>query len=461
MATTEPPTPAHRTLERLIVFTRYPEPGKTKTRLVPALGAAGAAALQRCMTEHTLRQGRELVQQRNVSLEIRFSHSQPSAPQPRGEDLMDGWLGSDLTYIPQGAGDLGEKLVRAFGAAFAEGINRVVTIGIDCPDIDAALLQQAFEQLDQHDLVLGPATDGGYYLIGLSRPVPELFSGIDWGTEVVRQQTVAIAHRLGLSIADLQPLADVDRPADLPIWQRVAASRNFAANGLPTLSVIIPVLNEAATLGQTLAHLQAVPQLDVVVVDGGSQDETVAIATALGARVISSEQGRACQMNAGAAAATSDILLFLHADTRLPDGFAEAVRHTLAQPQVVAAAFELQIDADLPGLRWVERGVKWRSRHLQMPYGDQAICLKADQFHGLGGFPDVPIMEDFELVRQLKAQGRIALVPLPVMTSGRRWQALGVLRTTLVNQLMIAAYFLGVSPERLVRWYRGKGDRPS
>jgi len=127
----------------------------------------------------------------------------------------------------------------------------------------------------------------------------------------------------------------------------------------------------------------------------------------------------------------------------------------------VGGAFELSIDAPSPSLRRIERLANWRSRRLQLPYGDQGIFMRADVFWGLGGFPDMAIMEDFEMVRKLGRRGKIAIVPEPVVTSGRRWLALGVGRTTLINQMVIAAYLLGVSPSRIARWYRGKGCHPS
>lgn len=219
------------------------------------------------------------------------------------------------------------------------------------------------------------------------------------------------------------------------------------------ISIIIPTLNEGANLQATLAQLSQV-NVEILVVDGGSGDRTVAIAAAFGAKIIKSLPGRSRQMNAGAAAASSEILLFLHADTRLPADFADAVHEILAELGTIAGAFRLRIEGDLAGLRWVERGVNWRSKYLQFPYGDQGIFLRADTFDKIGGFPDLPIMEDFELVRRLRRLGRVAIAPTAVQTSGRRWQKLGVVKTTLINQTVIAGYLLGVSPDRLASWYR-------
>lgn len=424
---------------QLVIFTRYPQPGRTKTRLIPALGAEGAAQVQRQMAEHTLRQVRVLQQRHPVQVTLAFTGSD--------RPTMASWLGPEWAYACQGEGDLGDRLIAAMQSAFATGATRLVIIGIDCPDLDAGILHTAFAQLAQADLVLGPATDGGYYLIGLRSPWPQLFQSIPWSTEMVYQETLAIAHRLGLTVQSLPRLSDVDYPHDLAHWHRVQHQ---------TLSVIVPVLNEAAPLPSLLDALQATPEVEVVVVDGGSRDGTGAIAQSRAIRLVTTEPGRAGQMNAGAKAATGGILMFLHADTHLPAGFAEAVRATLAQPGVVAGAFELKIAGEGWGLRLVEWGVRWRSRLGQLPYGDQALFITRRVFEQLGGFPPLPIMEDFVLVWHLRRQGRVAIAPLAVLTSGRRWKKLGVWKTTLLNQIIVLAYFLGVSPDRLAYWYRRK-----
>lgn len=436
-------------VERLIVFTRYPQAGKAKTRMIPALGAEGAATLQRQMTEQTLKQVKRWQASSSGAAEIWFAgNTEPDLDRQRMQD----WLGTGWVYQAQAAGDLGARMSYAFQVAFAAGMERAVTIGTDCPQLNADRLTQAFQTLHDHDLVLGVATDGGYYLIGLRRSIPELFVGVDWGTEQVLQQTVEIATSLGLKVAYLEPLTDIDRPEDLPIWEAVQATT-------PQLSIIIPVLNEASLIQSTLQHIAQSnsKEVEVIVVDGGSQDDTVALAQQSGALVISSAPGRAKQMNAGSEVALGEVLLFLHADTRLPDGFVSLVQTTLARSGIVAGAFQLQIDGKAWSLRLVEWGVKWRSTLFQLPYGDQAIFLKAATFWQIGGFPELPIMEDFVLINRLRSLGKISMASAPVLTSARRWQKLGVIKTTLINQLVLAAYFLGVPLDRIAQWYRGRG----
>ena len=224
------------------------------------------------------------------------------------------------------------------------------------------------------------------------------------------------------------------------------------------ISIIIPVLDEAAIIQQTLKELPQHSQVETIVVDGGSQDNTLAVVRQTGVKLISVPQkGRATQMNAGANLARGDILLFLHADTKLPSNYVELAIETLERPNVVTGAFELAIDGEANSLRWIEMLVKMRSRLLSLPYGDQAIFITKQAFIESGGFANLPIMEDFEFVRRVKSLGKIAIAPARVTTSGRRWQKLGVGKTTLINQLMIVGYYLGISPARLNDFYRSRG----
>lgn len=193
--------------EKLIIFTRFPEAGTTKTRLIPVLGPTGAAALQRRLSERTVRRGRELAANRGAALEICHAGGDGG--------VIGGWLGDDLATAPQGEGDLGTRMAGAFARAWQENFTRVVLVGADCPGLSRAILQAGFVALADHDLVLGPAVDGGYYLLGLSRPAPELFANQPWGTESLLAATLAVARQSGLALQLLKELADVDRPEDL------------------------------------------------------------------------------------------------------------------------------------------------------------------------------------------------------------------------------------------------------
>jgi len=440
--------------KRLILFTRYPEPGTTKTRMIPKLGAEGAAELQRQMTRHIVSRVTEFIGLHPTSLEIRFEGG--------NNKLMQAWLGTGFDYSHQGKGDIGLRMGRALEDGFGNGYETVVIIGSDIPDITGEIMQKAFEGLKKHDLVLGPAGDGGYYLIGMRQTAfipanPRLFDGIQWGTDGVLSQTLAVAKKLGLSYTLLDTLDDVDRPEDLAVWHQ-ALKPTLGSFGKKRLSIIIPTLNEAGSIKETITQLQKNQEVEIVVVDGGSRDQTIALARSLGARVLSTDASKAAQMNAGAAESVGDVLLFLHADTRLPDNFDVKVMAAVNQNGFCAGAFSLGIDSNVRGLRFIERVANWRSRFFQMPYGDQALFVCRDLFNEIGGFPDFPIMEDFELIRRLRRKGKISILPESVITSPRRYLNFGILKTWFLNQFIITAYYMGIPPARLACWYRrGRG----
>ncbi|MDQ6777498.1 MAG: TIGR04283 family arsenosugar biosynthesis glycosyltransferase [Actinomycetota bacterium] len=229
-----------------------------------------------------------------------------------------------------------------------------------------------------------------------------------------------------------------------------------ARNGTAMLiSVVVPVLDEAATVGSLLDHLAGLEgRLEVILADGGSTDATVQVACehAPAPRMIRSERGRARQMNEGAAVARGEAIIFLHADTRLPPQAYRLISTALADPRVIGGNFSLRFDGEDQFSRLL--GLWYRAqRRAGIYYGDSAVWLRRDTFEQLDGFRALPIMEDYDLVRRLERAGRTVCLPGPAITSARRWQRLGLARTIASWVLIRWLYLAGVSPVRLARLY--------
>ncbi|MCI5146387.1 MAG: glycosyltransferase [Candidatus Electrothrix sp. AR3] len=226
-----------------------------------------------------------------------------------------------------------------------------------------------------------------------------------------------------------------------------------------SISIIIPVLNEEESIGACLDHLPASSEVEILVVDGGSTDQTLGEVRIRGLKPIVSATGRGTQQHAGAQAASKDILLFLHCDTRLPPNFSTHIHQVLQRRGIVAGAFRLAINASGIGFRCIEAGVQLRSLLLDLPYGDQAFFMYRKMYFAVGGFPKQPIMEDIALLSQLKKQGKISIASAQVTTSARRWQQHGLVKTTIINQIMLLGRVGGIAPHRLSSWYYFKNKK--
>lgn len=224
----------------------------------------------------------------------------------------------------------------------------------------------------------------------------------------------------------------------------------------PRISIIIPALNEAEGIGDTLAALAPLRARghQVVVADGGSTDATAALARPLADAVVHAPRGRAAQQNAGAAAADGDVLLFLHADTRLPADADRLILAGLAAGGAGWGRFDVRLSGRAPMLRVVERMISLRSRATGIATGDQAIFIRRDWWARAGGFPPIPLMEDVALSTTLRRMGRPLCLRAAVTTSSRRWEQRGIWRTILLMWRLRAEYALGADPERLAARYR-------
>ncbi len=234
---------------------------------------------------------------------------------------------------------------------------------------------------------------------------------------------------------------------------------------LPVISIVVPVLNEATGINKLVEHIRCLEGADcceIIVVDGDPEGGTVnAIADCAVVRIIG-EQSRARQMNAGAAIAKGEFLVFLHADTELPIAAIPRITETLEDDSIVGGAFDAGVDTKSLAVRFVAMIARIKHRINRVPFGDQAIFLRRDYFEKVGGFKDIPLMEDVELMKRIRKRGdKIRIIGLRVKTSARRWRKEGLVLGVIRNFLLRVLFNMGVSPERLVRYYRNHCESPA
>ena len=237
-----------------------------------------------------------------------------------------------------------------------------------------------------------------------------------------------------------------------------AETMTASGSGQAEISIILPVLNEADRINEAIGHLRTLDTaagMEIIVIDGDPDGGTVRAVRDRGVVTDAARCGRASQMNRGAALASGGVLLFLHADTLLPANALSLIRSTLQEDRTRAGAFDLAIESSRPIFRVTERYVALRTRLTRVPFGDQAIFIRRSYFDLMGGFREIPIMEDVDFMKRIRKRGdRISIVPAQVRTSSRRWDREGILYCTLRNWALQIGFALGVKPERLAQWYR-------
>lgn len=470
----------------ILVFLKAPYPGQVKTRLGKFIGNAQAAQLYQYFVEDIL----TTVDALGIRSLIFFSPID-------GLSMLQSWLGCHRTYIPQQGDNLGDRMAHAFRTSFALGYQQVLIVGSDSPDLPSAYLQEALEALQQDKAVIGPSEDGGYYTLGFTPHTfcPEVFQDMPWSTSQVYPLTLERLKHNAHAIQILPIWSDIDTLDDLwafyhrhlseqPLSPSLSYLRDRAdvffqhltgvqslvpPQGVPdsnnnlelALSIIIPVLYEAERIQNCLANVAYLAgdlNLEVIVVDGDPQSSTLNHLPSLYPHVLKGIQalkGRGTQMNAGVKIAQGQVLLFLHADTDLPDQAFQDIIRICTQAPCVGGAFDLAIASPRWSLRLIGKAASWRSRLTRIPYGDQAIFIRKDVFEQVQGYPDIPLMEDVALMQRLKQQGHpIQILSNTVKVSARRWEKEGILCCTFRNWSLILLYFLGVAPETLARWYR-------
>ncbi len=263
--------------------------------------------------------------------------------------------------------------------------------------------------------------------------------------------------RLDFAGQDIYDVIQGERIETRPSGGRLTMKHDERVSGECRVSIVIPVLHEVSRINSLIEHLRDQEfhkNYEIIVVDGDPTGETINAIHHEDVKSIVSGRGRARQMNAGAAIAGGVILLFLHADTRLPDNALQTVSRVMKQEHYVAGAFDLGMDSSKLAIKMIARIGSWRSRLTRIPYGDQGIFIRRDYFRRIGCYKDIPLMEDVELMRRIKRMGdKIYIVPNRVSTSARRWEQEGVVYCSLKNVIISNLYYMGVPPDKLVRYY--------
>jgi uncharacterized protein len=426
----------------LVVFMRYPEPGCVKTRLAAGMGEKPAADFYERLLRRTLGIVADFWEtHREVEIVLYFD------PADRDPDVRRAYPGP-WRFTPQPPGHLGERMRAACDLGDGKGQRHRVVIGCDIGDLQSSDLADAFGALNRHDAVVGPASDGGFYLIGLRRPCDAVFSPISWGGSDICDRALATLRCEGLSVALVCERNDIDQVEDLA---RLRHRHYFDHQ----MAIIIPFLGPVARLETLLESLE--PQLwpgdEIVVVSGDGSFDDGAVNISVRTRMVRGSRGRGRQLNRAVQEARNDLLWFLHEDSIPPPNFAYHVRKLSLERRFALGCFRLAFDGGSRVLDLIARWANFRTSIFNLPYGDQGIFCRRATFDQLTGFRRAYIMEDVDFVRSARRLGKLLIVPQELHTSPARYLRRGILRASLTNHALFGLYLLGVNDRRLYSWY--------
>lgn len=444
----------------IIICSREPVAGRTKTRMMPYLTAAQCAELHICFLHDLAEQCRQ------ADADVVVFYTVPEGVYAEGVDcpILRECFGEDVFYFNQEGANIWERMDNAFRKTFDLGYKSCILIGTDIPELETESFEYAFSMLTEYDMVIGPSLDGGYHLIGMNEPHSEPFeAGVNTSTGMEVSDTIAAAEAEGLKCFVVDSYQDMDDREAIRGYRARMREDEVLRNSYTgkylrdcaKVSVIIPVYNEEKTIEKMMAQLRPhVNNAEIIFVDGGSKDKTLEL---IGDefRVIKSCKGRANQMNAGAMASDGDVLFFLHCDSELPESFLDEIRHGMAEAEY--GCFGVKFDSR-HFFMWTNRIISnHRAWSRGIPFCDQGIFIDRELFFEIGMFPVLPIMEDYEFALKLKRYGYMpAKTKHRIGTSSRRYGSgtLSIMKTEYQMWYLRRLYHRGVDIEEISRRYR-------
>ncbi len=401
----------------VIVFTRVPIAGQTKTRMMPYLSGAQCARLHTCFLKDIAKE----CEKTEADLYVYYT------PEGKGKALKE-IFGGDAKYHKQEGKNLGERMYGAIESTLALGYEKCVLIGTDIPEIKKTDLQSAFQLLEQKDMVFGPTVDGGYYLIGMKEPHAVAFEKQSYGHGSVLECTSAQIEKANLSVGYVRKLEDMDTREDL-VHFRARMRENKELRRTETgkylmrsskISIIVPIYNEEKTILALQDQLKPLRErCEIILVDGGSTDKTLEMIEPE-FHVIHSLKGRANQMNLGAQESSGDILFFLHSDSELPERPLEEIRYVMSKHR--AGCFGIAFHSKNFFMFTCRVISNHRIKDRKVMFGDQGIFIERELFFEAGMFPTLPIMEDYQFSLTLKEMGiKLGMAKHRIYTSDRRF----------------------------------------
>lgn len=441
-----------RKANAIIIFTRIPAAGQTKTRLMPYLTPGECRKLHLCFLQDIA------VQCRGMKADLFVCYT------PEGSDrVLRDIFGAKAAYFHQEGADLGERMEHGLRHVLAQGYQSCVLIGTDIPEIQSSDFRQAFAALKTSDVVFGPTADGGYYLVGMNQLHPEVFSRQSYGHGSVLANTMRTLRETRLKISSIRTLHDLDTREDL-CGYRERMRRNPALQKTETgkylmkklrISIIVPIYNEEKTIEAMLAQLGPLQRsCEILLVDGGSTDRTLELIPPE-FRVLRSAKGRANQMNLGAKESQGDVLFFLHCDSELPKRPLAEIRYVMKDYQ--AGCFGIAFHSR-HFFMWTCRVISnHRIKDRKVMFGDQGIFITRELFFQAGGFPSLPIMEDYQFSLTLKEMGvRLGIARNRIYTSDRRFpkKTIPMLRLMWKMNRLRKMYRNGVAVGQIAEMYR-------